>query len=118
MNKVFISGRLTDDVKKTTSESGGEYVRFSIAVERYAKNEKKTIFVKCIAFGHSANFLNAYCHKGSKVYIEGELDCSISEKDGNKVSYWTVIANNIEADKPKTEEPKVEDDGETLPFEM
>lgn len=115
MNKVFISGRLTKDVEKQTSSSGGEYVRFSVAVDKFSKDkEKKTIFVDCIAFTHSANFLAKYCRKGSKVYVEGELDANIVENEGKRTTYWTVIAYSIEADKPKTE-VAVEETSPTLP---
>lgn len=122
MNRVFLSGRLTNAVEIKTSASGGSYCNFSIACDKYAgkDKEKKTIFVNCMAFAHSANFLAKYCNKGSMVFIEGELDCNVKEKDGNKVTYWNVICNNVEAIKPQKNEDSapVSDGGDNLPFEL
>ena len=122
MNRVILTGRLTKDVEKKTSANGTEYVRFSIAVDKYAKDkDKKTIFVNCMAFGHSANFLNAYCHKGSKVMVDGELDISIKEMDdGTKREFCTVMVFAVEADKPQEQKsaPAPVDTEPDMPFEM
>ena len=115
MNKVIITGRISNDVVKQTSASGKEYVRFSVAVERFMKDkDKKTIFVDCMAFAHNANFIAKYCKKGSKVIIDGELDSNTIEKDGGKRTYWTVIVSSVEADKPKEETTMT---NTALPFE-
>ena len=127
MNKVFLTGRLTDNVEKKSSANGTDYVKFSVAVDKYSKDKQKSaIFVNCVAFGHSANFLAKYCSKGSMLTIEGELDCNTKTRDdGSKVTYWTVVANAVEANKPTQAEPtpapepepvsSYEDD---MPFEM
>lgn len=126
MNKVFISGRLTKDIEKKTSASGAEYVKFSVAVDKYAGKgkEKKTLFVDCMAFAHCANFLSKYCRKGSMVFIEGELDNNIVETDGRKTTYWTVIVSSVEANKPIASDapsaptPAPVETNNDMPFEM
>ena len=102
MNQIVISGRLTKDVEVKTSSSGTNYARFTLAVDKIGKDkEKKTIFVDCTAFGHQSNFLAKYTHKGSRVIVSGELDCQTKEyEDGTKRTFWSVIANQVEADKP------------------
>ena len=101
MNTVIISGRLTKDIEIKTSANGTAYCNFSIAVDKFSKDkQKKTMFVDCTAFGHSANFLNKYCSKGTTVLVEGSLDCNVKQyDDGSKRTFWSVMANNVEASK-------------------
>ena len=120
MNSVVLSGRLTKNIEVKTSGNGTAYCNFSIAVDKFGKDkQKKTMFVDCVTFGHSANFLNAYCHKGSFVTICGELDCTIKEyDDGGKRTFWSVIANQVEAYKPTDSGNQSNKPDDSLPFEM
>lgn len=120
MNIVVLSGRITKDIEVQQTANGSNYTRFSIAVDRYQKDkEKKTIFVDCVAFSHSCNFLAKYCHKGSTVTVQGELDCNVKETENGKRTYWNVIANQVEASKPTQDNGKTEEaDDTSLPFEM
>lgn len=120
MNKVFISGRLVRDVEKKTSKSGTEFTKVTVAVEKYMAKDKstKTIFVDCIAFAHNANYLAKYCQKGTMVHIEGELDSSVVEKDGGKVTYWNVVINAVESAKPTQTETVIESNDVGVPFEI
>jgi len=133
MNSIVLSGRLTKDVEVKESQGGGAYTRNTIAVDNWdSKNKKtKTIFVDFVAFSHNANYLGKYARKGSEVTILGTLDSNKRETDdGKMVTYWSVIANVVEAHKSEPvksgEEEKAEDEyrfdektpeGE-LPFEM
>ena len=113
MNTIILSGRLTKEIEIKTTASGSVYTRFGLAVDKYKDKQKSTMFVDCVAFAHSANFLAKYCHKGSRVSIVGELDVSVKEyEDGTKRTFYTVIANQVEADMP----PKQND--EAMPFEL
>lgn len=124
MNKVFISGRLTRDVEKKTSASGAEFAKFSVAVDKFGKDkQKKTIFVDCVAFAHNANYVAKYCGKGSKVYIEGELDSNtVDREDGGKTTYWSVVVFAMEANKPEQSNtapaPAPEETQSNMPFEV
>lgn len=117
MNKVFISGRLTKDPEKQIGGTGAEYLRFTIATDRFTgkSKEKKTMYIECVAFTHACNFISKYCKKGSLIVISGELDSNTVERDGKKITYWSVIVNEVEsASKPDT---SVGINGE-LPFEV
>ena len=128
MNIVVLSGRITKNIEVNPTQNGGVYTRFTIAVDKYQgkDKEKKTNFVDCVAFSHSANFLTAYCSKGSFVTINGELDSTVKERDdGSKVTYWNVIVNSVEAMKPTEPKPAAEIPTEPilptepeLPFEV
>ena len=113
MNTIILSGRLTKDIEIKTTSNGTNYTRFGLAVDKYKDKQKSVIFVDCVAFNYQSNFLNKYCHKGSRVTIAGELDVSVKEyEDGTKRTFYTVIANQVEADMP----PKQND--EAMPFEL
>ena len=115
MNIIAISGRLTKDIEVKQTANGTAYTRFSIAVDKFKNKEKTAIFVDCVAFGHNANYLGKYVSKGNKIVVNGELDCSVKERDdGSKVTYWSVVANSVEA-IGKTENKGSDDD---MPFEL
>ena len=118
MNIVILSGRITKNIEVNQTQNGGVYTRFTIAVDKYRDKQKSTLFVDCVAFSHSANFLNAYCSKGSFVTINGELDSTVKERDdGSKVTYWNVIVNSVEAMKPSEPKPAAELPTEPTPVE-
>lgn len=112
MNSVVLSGRLTRNIELKETSGGSVYTRFSIAVDKYSKDKSKTaIFVDCIAFNYAANFLNKYCRRGQKVIVSGELDVrNVDGDDGKQTRYWSVVVNQVEAEKPITTDEQ--------PFEM
>ena len=124
MNEVFLSGRLVKDVEKKKSESGTEWTKFTLAVDKYVKDkENKTIFVDCVAFAHTANYIAKYCHKGQLITIQGELDVMNRKlDDGSLKIYYNVVVKNVVADKPQavqTEQAKQTDDtADSMPFEL
>jgi len=92
MNNISIMGRLTRDPELTTSQSGVEMCKYTVAVDRQKdKNgNKKTDFFGCIAFGQGGAFVNKYFRKGDGIIVHGRMESSKSEKDG-KV-YWNLVA--------------------------
>lgn len=96
MNKVFLSGRLARDPEIRFSQGGSTVARTSIAVNRpFAKDTVD--FFNLVTFGKTAEFLNKYFHKGSKVLVEGSLRTSAYEnKDGVKVNATDVVVDAVE----------------------
>lgn len=103
MNKVILCGRLTRDVEVKQSQSGTAYARVGIAVDHPFKKDE-TDFFNVIAFGKTAEFLGKYFEKGRKILLEGRIQTSSYEKDGEKRTSFDVVAEQIEfADsKPKS----------------
>lgn len=68
MNKCLFYGRLSSDVDFRVN---GEHqsARFSLAVDRKSK-ERKTDFLRMVAFGKQAEVINNYFRKGSRIAIE------------------------------------------------
>lgn len=67
--------------------------RYTLAVDRRIKkeNENNADFIPCIAFGKSAEFVEKYLKKGTKMAVVGRIQTgSYTNKDGVKV-YTTEI---------------------------
>lgn len=123
MNRVEIIGRLVRDVE-TTQLKGYLLSKFTIAVDRRYKDEngdKITDFFNCNAWRGLAENIDKYCHKGSKVYISGELHNRCWENEKGIKQYFTeILVNECEfldskqkADMPEGLTP-IDDD--SLPF--
>lgn len=97
MNAVTLIGRLTRDPEVRYTQDEMAIARFSIAVDRFAKGEKKTDFINILVFGKSAENCEKYLAKGRKVAIEGRIQTgSYTKDDGTKVYTTDVVANRVE----------------------
>ena len=100
MNKIVLTGRLTEDVKLVTTENGLTIANFSFAVKRDRKNENgdyETDFFNIVAFRKLAENCQKYLKKGSQALISGSIQTrSYEAKDGTKRYITEVIANEVE----------------------
>ncbi|MBC3105711.1 single-stranded DNA-binding protein [Staphylococcus haemolyticus] len=94
-NLTILTGRITKDLE--LKQAGRTQVtNFSLAVDNPFKKDD-TSFFDIVAFGKTAQLLNNYCGKGSKILIEGNLKQDrFQDKEGNNRSVVRVIANRIE----------------------
>lgn len=100
MNKVIMIGNLVKDIEIRQTQSGKVATSFTLAVARTFKNkegEYEADFVRCVAFEKTAEILNQYCSKGSKICIDGEIRTgSYDDKDGKKVYTTDIFVNKFE----------------------
>lgn len=95
MNLVILTGRLTRDPELKFGQSGKAYSRFSLAVDRpFQKGEAD--FINCVAFGKTAELIGEYLRKGRKVGVNGRLQMSRYEANGEKRTSYDVLVENIE----------------------
>lgn len=94
-NSVILTGRITKDLE--LKQAGQTQVtNFSMAVDNPFKKDDASFF-DIVAFGKTAELLNNYCGKGSKILIEGNLKQDrFQDKEGNNRSVVRVIANRVE----------------------
>ena len=94
INKIIITGNVVrdNDVKDTATT---KVLRNTLAVKRKFKKDE-TDFVNYVAFGKTAELLEKYTQKGSKLLICGRLQIGSYEKDGVKRQTADVIVENIE----------------------
>ena len=98
MNKIIIKGRLTRDPELKTGANGTEYCKFTVAVDRrkIKDKEQETDFFDCTAFGNTGAAIWKHMSKGREILVEGRMESSKSEKDGQKRTWWGVTVDNFE----------------------
>ena len=100
MNKVILMGRLTRDPDVRYSDQSSAVARFTLAVDRRFKrdgDQQTADFISCVAFGKTGEFIERYCHQGTKLVVEGRIQTgSYTNRDGNKVYTTDVVAENVE----------------------
>lgn len=110
MNKLIMMGRLTKDPEIRYNNEGKAIARFSLAVDRNYK-DAPTDFFNMVSFDKTAQFIENYIHKGSKILVEGKLQNNNYEKDGKKVYANQIIADRIEFCESKNANNTQTDDG-------
>ncbi len=99
-NYITIEGRLTRKPELSTSKNGKEYCRFSICYNQQKKNketdEYESIphFFNCVAFNYNARTV-ANMNKGDPVNVSGKLQFSQWEKNGERNTTVTILAENL-----------------------
>ena len=101
MNKVILMGRLTSDPKMdwTRSEDSKQYATYTLAVNRRFKRngEQEADFISCVTFGKSAEFVQKYLHKGTRIVIGGRISTgNYKDKDGKTIYTTDVIVEEHE----------------------
>jgi single-strand DNA-binding protein len=92
MNKVILSGRLTRDPE--SKEASVTVVRFGLAVDR---RKGETDFFNVTAFGKTAEAVEKYLRKGTKVVISGRIQMdSYTAHDGTRKSAVQIICEEWE----------------------
>lgn len=98
MNSVTLMGRLTRDPDIKQGQST-KVARYTLAVDRRkAKNgEQAADFISIVSFDKSADFVEKYLHKGSKIALHGRIQTgSYTNKQGVKVYTTDVVTDDIE----------------------
>ena len=101
MNKIMLVGRLATEIKMEKS-GDVKYGRFYIAVQRRGKKDEAD-FIQCAVFGKTAETMFEWCRKGHRIGIEGHLQISQYEKNGEKRSSYSVIVESMEFLQTKNE---------------
>lgn len=107
MNKVVLIGRLTrePEIRYSQGESATAIARFSLAVDRRFKKtgEQEADFINCVAFGKTAEFMEKYIGKGTKIACIGRIQTgSYTNKEGQKVYTTDIVVEEIEFAESKT----------------
>lgn len=99
MNKVMLIGRLTRDVEVNYSANSTAVARYTLAINRPYKREgeQEADFLRCVAFGKTAELAERYLAKGMRVAIDGRIQTgSYTNRDGQKVYTTDIIVERQE----------------------
>lgn len=112
LNRATVLGNLTRDPETRTTASGQTVVSFSVATSRRWKDKQTnemreaTEFHSIVAWGGLATTVGTYCHKGSKVYVEGRLQTrSWDDPSGQKKYRTEIVADTLILLDPKGSGP-------------
>ena len=101
-NKIILQGNLVREIEVKYTDGGMAIGKTSIAVNHKFKNKageskEEVLFIDLNFFGRTAEILNQYCRKGSKVLVDGTLKLeSWTAKDGNKRSKHSVMVTTLQ----------------------
>ena len=103
VNKVILVGNLGKDPESRSFQNGGKVVSFSIATSENWKDKNsgerkdKTEWHNVSIFSEGlARVAEQYLKKGSKVYLEGQLETrKWQDKDGNDRTTTEVVLRNF-----------------------
>ena len=103
MNKVILMGRLTRDpeIRYTQGDNPMCIARYTLAVDRrFNRNNddgNNADFIPCVCFGKSAEFVEKYLLKGTKMAVIGRIQTgSYTNRDGVKVYTTEVVIEEQE----------------------
>lgn len=100
MNIVIMMGRLTRDPEVRYTQDQKPIANISLAVDRRMKREGQPdadFFNGFVAFGKTAEFIEKYLHKGSKVVVQAHLqNDNYQGKDGQMVYRDRFYIDTIE----------------------
>jgi len=100
-NKVILAGNLTRDPQLSYLPSQTPVVEFGIAINRQwrgqdGQQKEETCFVDCRSYGRQAETINQYLSKGRPILVEGRLQFSSWEKDGQRHSRLRVVVERFQ----------------------
>lgn len=94
MNKVILIGNLGNDPEVKVTPSGKSVTTFSLATQ-YGK-DSPTQWHKIEAWEKTGELVAKFLTKGSKAAVEGRLNYTSSEKDGEKRYFIAIVAERVE----------------------
>lgn len=95
LNKVILIGNVGSDPEIRATASGARVAKFSLATnrkyqDRGGQQQEKTEWHRLTFFGKLVDIVEQWVKRGDRLYVEGRLEYSQSEKDG-QTRYWTDI---------------------------
>jgi single-strand DNA-binding protein len=102
INRVILTGNLTRDPDLRATNNGVSVCKLGIAVNTRKKDnttgnwEEKANFFRVTVFGRQAESCGQYLKKGRPVAIDGRLEWSQYERDGQTRESIDIIADNVQ----------------------
>lgn len=101
INRAVLNGRLTRDPDIRQTQSGLATASFTLAVDRSFKDEqtgkREADFINCVAWRKTAEILQQYTHKGSKIGLTGRIQTrNYQNKQGQTIYVTEVVADEID----------------------
>lgn len=96
-NRITLVGNLVRDPEIRYVGSGAAVTKFTLAVNRRAKQQEETDFIDCVAWDKLAETCNTYLKKGMSCLVDGRLSVrSYETKEGEKRKAAEVVVNTMQ----------------------
>lgn len=104
MNVVILTGRLTADPELRYTTQGTACTSFNLAVDR-ASRDDNTDFPTIVAWRETAEFINQYMRKGSRIIVRGEVRTRTYDDNGKNRKVTEIQADRVEFADSKPQGP-------------
>lgn len=108
MNVFTGYGRVVKEVEVKSLSSGKKIANFTIAIPRPFKNasgEYESDFIPCTVFNENViNVLSKFVSKGNRLTINGSLQITNTQQNGEWKNYTTVIVSSISLVETRAEQ--------------
>jgi single-strand DNA-binding protein len=117
MNSVSIVGRITRDLELRKTQAGDSVLNFTLAVDDPFSKDGEADFVPVVVWRKTADIVSQYCHKGTRLGVEGKIKTKLIEKEGKKSVWFEVLGTNVTflESKPKEEQKQNVKPAEDIP---
>ena len=109
-NRVMLGGRLTGDPELRQTQSGTPMATFTVAVNRRIRGNQQdqrqqpADFFRCITWNNSAEFVTRYFHKGSSIFVTGNIqNNNWTDQQGVKHYSTDILVDDIQFVDSRTE---------------
>lgn len=100
INRVILTGRLTNDPELRKTQSGLSVCSFRLAVDRpkqKGQDDAVTDWISCQAWRQAADYICNYAKKGALLAVDGRLQTrSYDNSNGQKVHITEVVCEKVE----------------------
>lgn len=119
MNNVVLIGRLARDpeLRYSSGDAPTAICTITVAVDRQKREDDTADFIRCIAFGKTAETIEKYLTKGRQIGLQGRIQTGSYEKDGQKHYTTDVIIDRFDfiGSRSDAEAPAKESEQMKLP---
>ena len=99
VNRVTLIGNAGADPRVTETEKGTRVAHVSLATNRVftvdGEEEQRTDWHRLTFWGRSADTVERYLRKGSRLYVEGRIEYGSYEKEGVTVPSVDVVVRDF-----------------------
>ena len=100
LNKVLLLGNLGADPELKVTQGGQSVLKLRLAttesyLDRNNTRQERTEWHRVTLWGKRAEALSKFLQKGERIFVEGRIQTSSYDKDGEKRYSTEIVANNI-----------------------
>lgn len=102
LNHTAVQGRMVADPELRYTQKQTPVCTFRVAWSEKVKENETKLFLSCVAWSATAEFISKYFHKGQEIIVDGKLTTrQWQDKEGNNRSSTELTVQNVHFCGPK-----------------